>query len=202
MKPIKFIVLIISFSIISLCNGQGKFKLGIAGGINYSKLTSGDYGYNNKELKGFNSGIIMELKLPHKIGLEANILYSTKGRTFNYDQFSVNPLDQTLYTREIEERYSYIDIPVLLKIYFARVVSFQIGPQYSIVVSANNKFEGVEYNGYYDSSDFIAVIGFGLDISRVHFSCRYNYELTPISDNSYVSKKNMLTLSVGLWLKK
>jgi len=53
-----------------------------------------------------------------------------------------------------------------------------------------------------NSGDLAAVVGFGIDVSRLHFSARYNYGLSSIDKGGADIKNNMLTLSVGIWLKK
>ena len=50
--------------------------------------------------------MMMEVKLPVKLGFEADILFSTKGASFGSSDYKL----------------SYIDIPVVMKIYMVKVL--------------------------------------------------------------------------------
>lgn len=189
MKPIKFISLILSLTIVLLCSGQAKLKVGAAGGLNYANLAGSDVS-GNKTLMGFNGGLITEIKLPIKLGVEADILFSMKGSSFNSSPVFPGG----------DYKLSYIDVPVVAKLYMARVLNLQLGGQFSVLTGAT--FLGADNKDQVKPTDLSAVMGIGVDVSVLHISCRYNYGLTSIDESGADVKNNMLTLSVGLWLKK
>lgn len=189
MKNFKILLLISLITSCLMVNAQAKFKAGLAGGVNYANFSGSDVS-GNKSLMGFNGGLITEIKFPIKLGVEADVLFSTKGASLDFDP-TFSALDYKL---------SYIDVPVVAKIYMVKVVNFQLGAQYSILASA--KVVGDDVKDGFKSGDMAAVIGFGLDVSLLHFSCRYNYGLTSIDEGGSDVKNNMLTFSVGIWLKK
>jgi hypothetical protein len=173
---------LIALLLIISSGANAQFKFGLGGGVNLANV-SGDIS-NNESLTGFNGGIMMEIKLPVKIGIEADVLYSLKGSSLGGNDMKL----------------SYIDIPLVLKIYSLKVISFQLGPQYSVLASAT--YDGNDIKELYESSDISAVAGIGVDVSKLHVSARYNFGLTSIDATGGNLKNNMLTLSVGLWLKK
>ncbi len=89
--------MIIAFS------ANAQFKLGVGGGLNIAKQT-GDYTRNAKNLIGFNSGFILEIKLPTKIGLELDVLYSVKGSKFDYGADNRDVANETMITCQISRR--------------------------------------------------------------------------------------------------
>lgn len=172
---------------ITAFNANAQFKFGLGGGVNYANFSGSDVAGSNS-LMGFNGGVMMEVKLPVKLGVEADILFSTKGANYSFFTLSENI------------RLSYIDIPVVAKVYMMKVVSLHLGAQYSMLASAN--FAGDDVKDQFNSGDLAAVVGVGIDVSKLHFSARYNYGLSSIDKGGADVKNNMLTLTVGFWLKK
>lgn len=180
---------------ITAFSADAQFKFGLGGGVNCANI-SGDVS-NNESLMGFNGGIMLEVKLPVKIGVEADVLYSVKGASFDYDFIAIDPNDP-LIPKDGDLKLSYIDIPLVLKLYSLKVISFQLGGQYSMLVAAS--YDGEDVKESYKSGDISVVAGIGIDVLKFHASARYNFGLANI--DAFGSKNNMLTLTVGLWLKK
>jgi len=186
MKIFKRVLLIVL--VMTAFSANAQFKLGVGGGLNMSNFGGSDVSNTDSRL-GFNGGFMVEIKLPVKLGFEADILFSTKGASVNFDP-TFPAADYKL---------SYIDVPVVVKIYMAKVLSFQLGGQYSMLISG--KFAGTDVKDQLKSSDLSAVVGFGLDVLKVHTSVRYNYGLTSIDDTGSDVKSNMITLTLGVWIK-
>lgn len=187
MKKIKGLLLIVI--VVTTFSANAQFKFGVGGGVNISKHTGADV-YNSTNLIGFNTGLIFEIKLPTKVGFELNALYSVKGTNFDY---GANNRD-----RASDITMTYIDFPLVVKFYILKVVSLQIGPQYSYLIrstsgGSSNKF-------FINSNEVSGVFGLGLDVSKFHLSSRYNYGLTSTVDGGDI-KNNMLTFTVGYWIK-
>jgi hypothetical protein len=184
-------------------SANAQFKFGFGGGVNLANLAGSDIS-GNENLMGFNGGVMMEVKLPVKIGFEADVLFSTKGATIENTLFGNNvgftiTNSQGDVIDDTSIKLSYIDLPVVVKIYMAKVLSFQFGAQYSMLISG--KQAGIDIKDGLKSSDMSAVLGLGLDVLKIHASARYNYGLTSIYESGSDVKNNMLTLSVGIWIK-
>jgi hypothetical protein len=195
MKKI-ILLLAISASILSI-KAQGTFKFGIAGGANIADISSET---KTKFLPGFHVGFISEIKLPVKLGVEIGALYSVKGAKFDfdYDFIAIDPINlDPAIPKDGDMVLTYIDIPVVAKIYTFKVMSFQLGPQVSYLISA--KYDGNDAKEGLNSVDIGAVAGLGLDVSKFHASVRYNFGLTEISEGA--GKNNVIQATLGFWIK-
>lgn len=185
MKKITIILLLIAGNL--SMNAQNLFKFGVAGGLNVSKITSDK---DSKTLNGFHAGLITEVKLPVTFGFETDVLYSTKGGV--YDGFN-NNLEPT----DWDYNLSYVDVPILAKLYILKVINIQAGPQFSYLLSG--KFNETNVKDDLKSMDISAVAGIGVDVTKIHVAVRYNYGLTNIGDGD--GKNNVIQASVGYWIK-
>ena len=193
MKYFKLIVFVLSICFFSTANAQ--FKFGVAGGINHASFSGASLG-TFESVTGFNAGLITEIKLPIELGVEVDVLYSTKGSIFKINSPPIT----------IDSKYSltYIDIPVVGKLYILKVINLQLGVQYSYLMGANLTIEGIESEAKetFKTSDVGAIIGFGVDVSKIHFSTRYSIGITSIGSGGGETKNKMLAFTVGFWLKK
>ena len=191
MKNIKELFFIGFFFVVLSANAQ--FKFGVGGGLNVSNV-DGPYISETESRIGFNGGFLMEVKLPVKLGFEADILFSTKGtKDILFKDINGNSIGPT------DLKFSYIDIPVVIKIYMAKVLSFQLGGQYSVLLNSSSleAYGDEKWKG----RDLSVVFGLGLDVLKIHVSARYNYGLTSIDDAGSDIKNNMLTFCAGYWIK-
>lgn len=183
-------ILLTSFIIVLGCvstYSQGTFKFGLSGGLNLSNISSDA---NTKMLTGFHAGLITEVKFPVKLGVEGALLYSIKGA-------KVEGVNSNLENVYIENKLSYIDVPFVLKVYSFKVLSFQIGPQFSYLLSAN--YDGNDIKSNLNSADISVVGGIGVDVSKLRASLRYTHGLTELSSGG--GKNNVIQATIGFWIK-
>lgn len=166
---------------------QNVFKFGVAGGLNVSNISSEQ---SSNSTKGFHGGLITEIKLPVELGFEVDVLFSTKGGS--YDGLNAN-----LETVELKNELTYVDVPIVAKLYILKVLSLQAGPQFSYLMGA--KFDGTDVKDNLNSLDLAAVAGIGLDFSKLHTAIRYHYGLTKIADGG--GKNNVIQVTLGFWIK-
>lgn len=177
--------------------GQLQFSLGLKGGLNFAKVDSDlGGGVSIKNRTGFHAGAFALFKLT-KIGIQPEIVYSQQGSVFKYngDNFKSN--------------FSYVNIPVMLKLYLIAGLNLQVGPQFGFLTKA----EGVTDNGQgvpqdgkdvkdqLKKSDVSLGLGVGWDLPfKLTLDARYNIGLTEIDDNSeaYNAAKNqVIQISLG-----
>ena len=95
-------------------------------------------------------------------------------------------------------RLNYLNIPVLLRINAGKLLTFNVGPQFSILV---NDDKNLFQNGKqaFKSGDFAAVLGAQINISKLRIYGRYNIGLSDINDidDSHKWKNQQLQLGVG-----
>ncbi len=190
-------VVIVLFLMIITLSVNAQFKIGAKGGINFANVSGIDSPLSEiNGLTGFNAGVMTELKFV-KIGVEADVLYSRKG--FNMDITSGFPISS--FSSEIS--LDYIDIPVVAKLYFIEVINLQAGVEYSYLLNATTKIDGFgdrDSKDDFNSNDFSAIVGFGIDVNRFHMSTRYYFGITNINQGD--AKNQVLQISIGFWIKK
>ena len=114
-------------------------RLGLRAGANYSNLAGNLQNqdtYNNKF--GFLGGVMLNVPVTGDgfFSVQPEILYSQKG-------FENKPIEYANVLggnqkREGQVNYNYLDVPVLLKVKASGLL-FEAGPQYSYLLTANNK---------------------------------------------------------------
>jgi hypothetical protein len=175
---------------------QVQFALGIKGGMNFAKLNV-DEGFSTKSRTGFHGGAFALIKLT-KIGIQPEIIFSQQGSKLKFDAYNY------------EANYSYINIPVILKLYTIAGINLQAGPQFGFVTSADQKttFAGIttkeDVKDRLKGSDISLALGAGWDLPfGLTIDARYNLGLTKVDDDSSVSTKNqVIQISVGYKLIK
>jgi hypothetical protein len=166
---------------------QTEFNWGAVGGVNAAKILTSS---KTKPINGFHAGLITEFKFPKNFGIETDVLFSSKGTRIEVTNIAQQK-------ERWEYKLSYIDVPVLAKLYFLKVFNLQVGPQASYLMSAD--YNGTNVKDQLNTFDFGVVGGVGLDVWVLHTSLRYNYGLTDIDSKD--GKNSVLQISLGLWVK-
>ena len=182
-------MLVASFAIFSISMNAQDFSFGLKAGSNFSNITGSDlYEYDTKV--GFHGGLVAEVKLSDKFGIQSEALYSMQGGKDGYDPF----YDVDFETKSTAVKLEYINVPVLAEYYITPGLSAQLGPQIGFLVS--NAFE-VEYayqgedrkidqtlNNATKDLDFSIAGGLEYKLPMgIFFDARYNLGLTNISEN-------------------
>ena len=137
-------------------------RVGIKGGVNLANLGSKD-DFDSKT--GFHAGFYGEFGVVG-FAIQPEILFSIKG------------------SKDID--LSYVEIPILFKKSFARIINIQVGPQLGILVASKDK---IDADNAYKSSDISVVFGLGLDLPKgISVGGRYVLGLTAIEETGNISK--------------
>lgn len=154
-------------------------RAGIKGGLNASNLYIDDVNDENARL-GFNIGLFGELVSTEGFGLQAELLYSTKGSKNVYD----DPFDQ-----EIKYNLNYLELPLLAVIKLG-AVDLHLGAYGSYLLNANIDYSGDLADGTDEidkdnlkSWDYGLVGGVGINFGAMQIGARYNYGLVKIADS-------------------
>ena len=115
----KKIALFFSIMLVSTLSwSQAQLSFGLKGGPNFATLdTKSSPGLNYKNRTGFHAGAFALIKLT-KIGIQPELIFSQQGSTVRYD------------SKNYDANYSYINIPVMLKLYTIAGINIQAGPQF------------------------------------------------------------------------
>jgi hypothetical protein len=194
MKKILITLLFAGASLYSF--SQTEFALGIKAGPNFANInTDASPGENYKARTGFHLGAFALIK-GKKVGFQPEILFSQQGSKVEY---SGSP--------DVKTNFSYMNIPLILKLYTIAGINLQIGPQIGFLTSAKYDVPGNTQDAKDDfkSTDFSLALGAGWDLPfGLTIDGRYNLGLSDIrSGASEPTVKNQVwQFSLGYKLFK
>ena len=155
-------------------------KFGIKGGLNYSNLTGSTA--KTDAITSYHVGALAEINLSEKFSIQPELLYSTQGATYK------------TILGDIDNELGYLSIPVMAKIYLNKVISLELGPQASFLLSEKDEFDIHNQNTF----DFAAAGGLGFKITESIFvQARYVLGLTEVSKDAN-TKNSVVQVSAGL----
>lgn len=172
-KSISIFVFAIALSTFSFAQG---FHVGVKGGVNMYKVDGKSF---KDEFKyGYNAGIFSEINFSKKWGIQPEILWN-QAQTETTTKFS------DIYNDGISElkgvKLNYLSIPLLLNFSPSRLITFQAGPQFGILI---NKDQNLLNNGKnaFKSGDLSMLGGLQLNVGSAKIGGRYVVGLTNIND--------------------
>jgi len=190
-RKIQLFILVAAF----LLPGAGAFaqaqvSLGLKGGLNFANLdvTNLEGTYHNRT--GYHLGAFALFKFA-KIGIQPELVYSQQGSKVHDPNLG-----------DFESNFSYVNVPVLLKLYTVGGLNLQVGPQFGFLTSAKKDGENIE--DQLRNSDTSLALGVGWDLPlRLSVDVRYNLGLKNISDEAVYDIKNQVwQVSLGFKLIK
>lgn len=169
----------------AMCSfAQVQFSAGLKGGLNFANLDVSNLEgtYNNRT--GYHLGAFTLFKFT-KIGIQPEIVFSEQGSKVK------------ISGSDIESNFSYVNVPVILKLYTVAGINLQAGPQWGFLTSA--KFDGENIKDNLKSTDFGLALGAGWDLPfGLTIDGRYNLGLKNVSDESAYDIKNQVwQVSIG-----
>ncbi len=163
-------IAVISFSVSS--NAQD-IKFGFKGGVNFATLNGDDVNDNLDGRTGYHIGAVLQVSLAETIALQPELLYSAQG---------------------IEDTdIDYLNLPILVKLKFAKIFSVEAGPQFGFVVNDNFAV------GDPESFDLSGAVGAGVEFGPFFGQLRYNFGFTDVIDN-VEAKNSAFQVSVGYYI--
>lgn len=165
----------------TLAFSQAKVEIGLKGGVNMASL-NGD-NLNNDNVTAFHGGAYGLIKIT-KFGIQPEVLFSKRGN----DQFDL----------------AYVDVPVMVKFYLAAGLNVQAGPQFGVLLNAEDE-NGDDIKDTLKNSDLSAAMGLGWDLPfGLNVTGRYILGLKDVNDvaSGASVKGNTFQLSVGYKLFK
>jgi hypothetical protein len=193
-------LMLVGTSLASSAFGQAQFAIGLKGGANFSKIDISDPSATWDGKTGFHGGAFALIKLS-KIGIQPELIFSQQGSTVTFN------------AQDLNSNFSYLNIPLILKLYLIGGLNLQAGPQFGFLISAESDYNPLtntpqnssDVKDFYKNSDFSLGLGAGWDAPfGLTFDARYNMGLSEINDNPQVeaSKNQVFQLTVGLKLLK
>lgn len=155
---------------------------GFKGGLNYSNLMNeGDEVDDMNARIGFHAGVFGRVLPSEALGLQAELLYSTKGTTVTWDGI----IDQ-----EFHLNLSYVEVPLFAVIRLGEAMELHGGVYGGYLLSSNVKTDGdlgdasedldrANFNGL----DYGVLGGLGINLGAAQIGARYNYGLARLASS-------------------
>ncbi len=191
MKKITVTLVLICASLFSFA----QVSIGIKGGPNFANIdTEATAGENYDNRTGWHLGAFAQFR-GEKIGFQPEVLFSQQGSKVTY---SGQP--------DIESNFSYVNIPLVIKLYTVAGINLQVGPQFGFLTSA--EFDDEDIKDELKGTDFSLALGAGWDLPfGLTIDGRYNWGLSDINDSEVrgtlgTVKNQVWQISVGYKLFK
>lgn len=179
---------------------QAQFAIGVKGGPNFARLDVKSPEATYQSRTGWHGGAFMLIKAG-KIGVQPEILFSQQGSKIKFN------------TQDLKANYSYLNIPVILKLYTVAGINLQLGPQFGFLTQAESNYDPItnqptskqDFKEAYKKSDVSLALGAGWDLPfGLSLDGRYNLGLSKIDDGPSVeaTKNQVWQISVGYKLFK
>jgi hypothetical protein len=167
--------------------GQAQFALGLKGGLNFANINT-DLDGTYKSRTGYHLGAFALIKLT-KIGIQPEIIFSQQGSKVKDPTFG-----------DVESNFSYVNVPVILKLYTIAGINLQVGPQFGFLTSA--EVDDQDIKDELKGSDISIALGAGWDLPfGLSIDGRYNWGVTNVSESGDI-KNQVWQVSVGYKLIK
>lgn len=184
MNRMRILLLTLVLTVCStLAMAQAQVAFGLKAGPNFANInTDASAGENYKNRTGFHGGAFALIKVT-KLGIQPEIIFSQQGSTVEIN------------SQNFESNFSYLNIPIILKLYTIAGINLQAGPQFGFVTNAESPIQDQLNPGSYTladvkdkarSSDVGAAFGVGWDLPfGLTIDARYNMGLSKMfeSDN-------------------
>lgn len=182
---------------------QVQLAIGLKAGPNFATIdTKSSAGENYKNRTGFHGGAFVLIKAA-KIGIQPEVIFSQQG-----SKVEIN-------SQNFESNFSYVNVPIMLKLYTVAGINIQAGPQFGFITKAETPIQ--DQFGVYSvedvkdkakSSDFTLGLGLGWDLPfGLTVDARYNLGLSKVydqapSNETENAKNQVFQLSLGYKLIK
>lgn len=172
-KQIFFAALLILF-IGGRLQAQG-FHLGFKGGANLLKID--DVAFSEEFTFGYHIGGFAEINFSKKWGIQPEVLWSQN--SFK----TANDINQVIpgSINDVNVKLNYLQIPLVLTYRPIKLISFQVGPQFGILVNEEKNF--LQNTGSaFKSGDLSLLAGAQLNLLGLRVGGRYVVGLNNIGD--------------------
>jgi Outer membrane protein beta-barrel domain len=173
MKKVCYLVFLVSILSVTTIRAQS-FHLGVKVGTNLSEISGRSF--KDGFQWGFTAGAFAELNIDKKWGIQPELLFNqTKTQTSN-DFYTIIP--NGFYSTDVN--LNYLTIPVLLTFRPIPVLSFQLGPQFGILMSTSQTLTNPP-SDVFKTGDFSIVGGAQVNIGFFKAGARYVSGLTNLN---------------------
>jgi hypothetical protein len=163
-KSIVLSLLLLTFAVVQ-SRAQG-LHLGVKGGANIFKVDG--QGYDQGFQFGYNVGAFAEINFPGVFGIQPELLWNQTNYRTGTNFHDVVPDG----VNDVKGKLNYLSIPILLSFRPVKIISFQAGPQFGILL---NQDKTLLENGHeaFKRGDVSLVGGVQLNLANIVVGGRY-----------------------------
>jgi len=172
-KSIVLSLLLLTFAVVQ-SRAQG-LHLGVKGGANIFKVDG--QGYDQGFQFGYNVGAFAEINFPGVFGIQPELLWNQTNYRTGTQFSSIYPNG----INDIKGKLNYLSIPVLLSFRPAKIISFQAGPQFGILLNQDKNLVDNSKDAF-KKGDLSFVGGVQLNLASLVIGGRYVVGLNNIND--------------------
>jgi hypothetical protein len=152
--------------------------VGIKGGLNLTTLSVSDPQNSYDTKAGYHAGFFFREKFG-KVAIQPEILLSTFSADVN-----------TTLVGDVEDSFTYLAIPVMMKFYIIDGLNIHAGPQFSFLIDGERTGKSrlfgessTDIKDYYESTDMSVSVGAGWDFGfGLGVDLRYNLGVKDINN--------------------
>ncbi|CAM1370518.1 porin family protein [Tenacibaculum xiamenense] len=195
MKKLLFVTLMV----FGLAVNAQDIEFGAKSGLSFSNLNiKNAFGAQSFDSStNFHFGGVVEFKLSEKFSVQPELLFSRQGNVAIFK----GGTGVVMMDFEDKTRLDYLNVPVMLKYYFIKKISVEVGPQIGVLLSAKSIIDDKSIPGdtqeKRDIKDHIESIDFGVNFgvgskleNGINFGLRYNLGVTDIVKSDENTLKN------------
>lgn len=173
LRFLSLLALTVAFSSTSFAQS---FHAGLKGGVNIFKIDGKSF--KDEFDYGYNLGAFAEIKLSKVVGIQPEVLWNQQ-QTRTSTEFNDIYDDGIGELRDV--KLNYLSIPLLLNLSPSKALTFQVGPQFGILI---NKDESLLRNGKdaFKKGDLSMLGGVQLNLGSAKIGGRYVVGLSNIND--------------------
>ncbi len=175
---------------VSAFSAQAEFGIGIKAGANFATHKASGSGITLPDFKnktGFVGGAYFNIFFGEVVGIQPEVLFSQKGAKLE-DVDLVNNL-------------TYVDVPILVRVRFLKVLDVHLGPQFGILANATQDGTNSDddLKEKFKNSEVSLAMGAGVNLPlNLNVTARYVLGLTDVSDVQNIEiKNNTFQLTLG-----
>ena len=163
-------------------------------GANLGKIDGQSFkdGYN----LGYQLGAYIELGVNKNWGIQPELLFSQTTTTIDSGYKAVYE-DVPSSVIGKKAHFNYLSVPILLNLNAGKLLTLQLGPQFSILTNKDDKLTTNVGNAV-KNGDLAAILGARINLGAVNVYGRYNIGLKNINDLGDQDKWKNQAIQVGL----
>ena len=144
-------------------------------------------------------GAYVDLGIGKSWGIEPELIFSQTNATIDSGFKAVyQNAPSSVFGKKAH--FNYLSVPILLNLNAGKLLTFQVGPQFSILMNKDDKLTTNVGNAV-KSGDLAAVLGARVNLGALNVFGRYNIGLSKINDIGDQQKWKNQAIQLGLGLR-